>query len=193
MFRTWTMPGVNGGVVTVRGGTHGATRAVPLSESILTAWLRDPVARPSALQMFEAVTGQPIPASPGVAEPEVRSWVVESLHRAFCAARLVAVVSQPTLAPFSNAVAVRVTAQSERVQPPPVRKSPASEKTWIEIVLVDADDRPVARERCLLRLPDGSERVETLDAEGRLRVSGIDPGRCEITFLDRDGPEWRAA
>ncbi len=197
MFRTWTMPVVSGGVVTVRDGGTGATGSVSLSEAQLAAWLGDPVTRGSVLQMFEAVSAQPIPAS-GVVEPEVRRWVIEALQHAFRRARLVAMCPMPAAPGRSGGAPATGASRAERPTPapPPSPQKPRAltpKKTWIEIVLVDADDHPIARERCLLRLPDGSERIETLDDEGRLRVDGIDPGRCEITFPDRDGPEWRAA
>ncbi len=63
------------------------------------------------------------------------------------------------------------------------------ETTWVEIDVVDREDRPVSGRRYRLKLTDGSVREGTLGDDGRIRVSGIDPGDCEITFLDLDQGE----
>jgi len=67
-------------------------------------------------------------------------------------------------------------APAQRPSPPPKLK------TWIEIQLVDASGRPRAGEPYVLLLSDGKTQEGTLDATGSVRVSGIDPGACRITF-----------
>ncbi len=68
------------------------------------------------------------------------------------------------------------------------------EKTsWIEIVLVDEDNKPVPNERYKVTLPDGSVAEWTLDSKGFSRVDGIDPGQCKVTFPDRPGQTWSKA
>ena len=69
----------------------------------------------------------------------------------------------------------------------PVTKS---QKTWIEIRLVDQDNEPVGKRKFRLKLTDGTTKEGELDADGSVRVSGIDPGDCEFTLLDLDGKEW---
>ena len=65
------------------------------------------------------------------------------------------------------------------------------EKSWIEIQLVDEADQPIAGERYRITLPDGQTVAEgTTNAEGMARVSGIDPGTCQITFPDLDKDAW---
>jgi hypothetical protein len=65
------------------------------------------------------------------------------------------------------------------------------EKTWIEIELVDEEGNPVPGERYKITLPDGKTVSEgTLDANGRARVEGIDPGTCQISFPDLDKDAW---
>jgi hypothetical protein len=84
-------------------------------------------------------------------------------------------------------------------EPPQPKKEPAKAlppektKTWIEIHLVDQNDQPVGDVRYQLKITDGSMRTGTLGADGVLRVPGIDPGTCEISFPDIDASEWRPA
>ncbi len=208
MKRTWTMPGANGALHVVRsadGCRRGAAGAGAFSEATLQAWLADPVSRPAVLQMFEATTGFPA-AAVGVAEPDLRRRVVAELGRAFKDARLVAEIAAPSrsLRPFEawgpgrrhgdhgGAAARPVAPASEGESTRRRHREPDPKKTWIEIVLLDDDGEPVANERCRLALPDGSVRVHTLDARGRLRLDGIEPGACEVSFPDRDARDWRS-
>jgi hypothetical protein len=69
------------------------------------------------------------------------------------------------------------------------------ETAWLEIVLTTDDDppRPVAFKRYSVELPNGSVREGQLDARGMARLSGIDPGTCQVSFPDFDGKRWRRA
>jgi hypothetical protein len=64
-------------------------------------------------------------------------------------------------------------------------------KTWVEVELLDHSHRPVRGAKVEITLPDGSVTRGNLSAEGTLRVNGIDPGSCSVTFPDIDGREWR--
>ncbi|MCH7704889.1 MAG: type VI secretion system tip protein VgrG [Planctomycetes bacterium] len=64
------------------------------------------------------------------------------------------------------------------------------ETTWIEIKLVDEEGEPIPSERYKITLPDGTEKEGSLDANGKARVDGIEPGSCEITFPDLDASAW---
>ena len=67
-------------------------------------------------------------------------------------------------------------------------------KSWIEIELVDEDDKPIAGERYKVTLPDGKTvATGTTDSNGLARVSGIDPGNCKITFPNLDKDAWEKA
>ncbi len=84
--------------------------------------------------------------------------------------------------------------------PPPVFVAGAGEdgdegpKSWIEVELVDGEDKPIAGERFELQLPDGETVYRgTTDANGIARVEGIDPGQCSITFPDLDEEAWEPA
>ncbi len=64
-------------------------------------------------------------------------------------------------------------------------------KSWVEIELVDEEDNPVPGERYKVTLPDGKTLAEgTLDEMGYVKISGIDPGTCKITFPRLDKDAW---
>ena len=76
--------------------------------------------------------------------------------------------------------------QAQRTQQPVA----ATEKTWIEVEVVDELGNPMANLKYALKLADGSERTGVLDSQGRVRASGIDPGQCTFSLVEADGREW---
>ena len=78
--------------------------------------------------------------------------------------------------------------ESKKTDPPP---RPQREKTWVEFQLVNRKGQPVAGARYRLKITDGSIREGKLNEKGSVRVPGIDPGVCEITFLEYDAREWK--
>ena len=74
---------------------------------------------------------------------------------------------------------------------PPQNDEEKKKKSWIEIELVDEDDKPVPSEKYRIILPDGETVAEgTLDDKGFARVDGIEAGTCKITFPDLDQEAW---
>ena len=61
-----------------------------------------------------------------------------------------------------------------------------AKNSWIEILAVDENDRPIVGERYKVVLPDGSVAEGTLDEKGLARIDGIEPGSCTVTFPDVD-------
>ena len=71
--------------------------------------------------------------------------------------------------------------------PPPKIK----DKTWIEVVLLDSDDKPVANAAYQITLPSGEKRTGRLDDKGFVRIDGIEEGgTCDVEFPEVDGREW---
>src|SRR5262249_54784432 len=69
---------------------------------------------------------------------------------------------------------------------------PNQPKHWIEIKLVDTENKPVPGEAYRVILPDGQTAAEgTLDEKGFARVDGIDPGTCKVTFPNLDQSVWK--
>jgi hypothetical protein len=64
------------------------------------------------------------------------------------------------------------------------------EPTWIEVRLVDTENRPVAGERYRVQMPDHSIRQGSLNEEGRVRFDGIPAGQCHVCFPEIHGSEW---
>lgn len=65
--------------------------------------------------------------------------------------------------------------------------------SWIEIELLDSGGKPVAGEEYLCELPDGTVDTGTLDNEGLVRIEGIVPGTCRVSFPKLDGSSWKKA
>lgn len=79
-------------------------------------------------------------------------------------------------------------------KPPTTSEDKKNKKSWIEILLVDKKNKPVAGEPYRVTLPDGATVAEgTLDEKGFARVDGIDPGTCKITFPNLEKQAWKPA
>jgi hypothetical protein len=67
-------------------------------------------------------------------------------------------------------------------------------KSWIEIVLVDMEGKPVPGVRYRIVPPGGEEPKEGLLNEyGQAGYYEIEPGTCKITFPDLDQEAWESA
>ena len=77
---------------------------------------------------------------------------------------------------------------------PQDHQTDVSEKqTFLAIELKDTLGNPVPNERYRIKLPDGSIQEGRLDANGRARVDGIDPGSAQISYPDMDADDWHPA
>lgn len=65
--------------------------------------------------------------------------------------------------------------------------------TWIDIELVDTNNKPVAGEP--YQVTDSQNRVAagTLDNHGKAHITGVAPGTCRITFPRLDARGWKKA
>ena len=68
-----------------------------------------------------------------------------------------------------------------------------TEKTWIAIEVLDDRGKPVAGERYRVKVPGGTYEEGNLDEKGRAKITNIDSGMCDVSFLDVDGREWKPA
>ncbi|MEP0842703.1 MAG: type VI secretion system tip protein VgrG, partial [Phycisphaerae bacterium] len=67
-----------------------------------------------------------------------------------------------------------------------------TEKHWIGIRLFDDNGAPLAGERYVVLLPDGTHVARgSTDVNGEAEIRGIDPGNCQVTFPDLDGMTWK--
>ncbi len=98
--------------------------------------------------------------------------------------RVIQQTAPPALAPAlaSSAVAPAPKKTAEKKQ----------EKTWIEIVLVDMDGKPVPNERYRVKLPGGEVKEGRLNSYGQAGFYELDPGSCKISFPDLDTEAWES-
>lgn len=74
----------------------------------------------------------------------------------------------------------------------PLKNPPPKPVHWIEIQLVDEDDKGVEGEEYKLVLPDGTEVHGYLDEKGWARVPNIEQdGACKLTFPRLDTDAWK--
>jgi hypothetical protein len=84
--------------------------------------------------------------------------------------------------------------EKRRAESPRTRPAPSQDvKTWVEIELLTDAGKPVANQRYRVTVPGGVVEEGNLDAKGRARINGIDPGTCDISFPDIDAREWKRA
>lgn len=63
-------------------------------------------------------------------------------------------------------------------------------RSWVEVQLVGEDDSPIPNEPYEIELPGGKLVKGNLDAEGKVRIEGIPPGLCRVSFPDLDKSAW---
>jgi hypothetical protein len=168
MTKRWTVLR-SGQLVTVTvawgDGRSTATRAD------IEGWFDDHLGRPVLVEICKALA--PVDGY-RVTTSELVDRVVAAIERGD-----LRVERRPVNVPIAGAVV-----EEEKPAPPPERAAPVEEKTWIGIRLVDDGDppRPIPFRRYKVELPDGSTREGTLDGDGVARITGIDPGQCQVTF-----------
>ena len=138
-------------------------------------WFHDPDHFEPLEEMFVFLGGElhPSPCSVGNR--------IDPLVRAFDEERLwlwrvpVFAVSEPAVFPVETGTGTSTA---------PTRLS------WIEIVLLDPDGRPVPDAPYAVKLADGSTRQGRLNQVGFARLDGIPVGGCDVSFTTIDGREW---
>jgi hypothetical protein len=155
-----------------------------LTPNDLDRWLADPLARQTALEMFEAVHGRSRSDLRQAGVDELRRSVKPGLIEAFKRGDLVALRIPQLFLTQSPMEEAGEAPAGKAGQPPPKPAPPPRQKTWVEIELLDEQGQPMAKEHYRIELPDGSIRDGLLDPQGRARIDGIDPGMCQITFPD---------
>jgi hypothetical protein len=110
---------------------------------------------------------------------------------------LLEAVERGELVVFETTLPGRGLAVAEAVDTAPAKKpapAPKQDTSWIGIVLFDDDEppKPVPFANYKIELPDGAVRTGMLDANGRARLDGIDPGNCKVSFPSFDRRDWSA-
>ncbi len=71
----------------------------------------------------------------------------------------------------------------------PVEKA-KTKKSWIEIILVDMEGKPVPGVKYRITPPGGAPVEGTLNEHGQAGLYQIDPGSCKVTFPELDKDAW---
>jgi hypothetical protein len=69
-------------------------------------------------------------------------------------------------------------------------EKPKDKKAWIEIILVDAEGKPMPGVKYRITPPGGKPVEGRLNEHGQAGLYQIDPGNCKITFPDLDREAW---
>jgi hypothetical protein len=69
-------------------------------------------------------------------------------------------------------------------------EKPKEKKAWIEIILVDAEGKPMPGVRYRITPPGGAPKEGRLNEHGQAGLYEIEPGSCKITFPDLDKDAW---
>jgi hypothetical protein len=80
------------------------------------------------------------------------------------------------------------TPETPKPKPRPIKDL----KTWIEIHLVDEQDKPVANVGYSVKVPEGVLYEGKTDENGKAKITNIDPGTCDVSF-DIHEKEWKGA
>jgi hypothetical protein len=61
---------------------------------------------------------------------------------------------------------------------------------WVEIELIDEEDKPVPGVKYKITLPGGAIQEGTLDQNGWTRVQAYAEGSCKVSFPELDETSW---
>ncbi len=186
--RTWRLRSIVGDVCILRRrdlreDEHAIASFSGLSAQI-DVWLADALARFVLLEIYQTLAGSFSGRQWNPADLRLR--VKPRLEEAFRRGELVLVATV-----YHRLSGTDQTIPEGADSRPLLQPGSQKPETWIEIELVDEDGIPVEAERYQVELPDGRHVSGTLNAKGRARIEGIDPGTCEVWFPDRDASEWR--
>jgi type VI secretion system secreted protein VgrG len=77
-------------------------------------------------------------------------------------------------------------ATPEPSRPPTLIPSKSDKRDWIEIQLLDSQNKPVPEAPFAITLPDGTRVTGKLDQQGWARVDGVKPGECQVEFPEHN-------
>jgi len=157
--------------------------------------LQSPEMRRDLLDMFKALGGT-LPPMPDFRRPELIQLIVNRVNQGLDRGELLALHRRAPGSVSNTSSGGSGGGSSSSSSSGPTSSgggggSTNPEKTWVDVQLLDEDGEPIPGERYILKITDGSVREGSLDASGRVRVNGIDPGTCTVTFPDLDTKEWK--
>lgn len=88
--------------------------------------------------------------------------------------------------------AAAVVEAAEAEAEPLVAAREEDDTHWIQVVVVDEEERPLAGVRYRIGLTDGRVREGRTDANGRIYINKIPAGECSFSVLEHEGT-WNVA
>lgn len=187
---SWTLRMAGKDVLVVRRGSLREGEGIlPVPHAQLMRWLADLRNRSALLTLYASVTGQPATMGGSLDQGPVLDQVTAAVAEAFHRGWLLVVGTPPGWSVIGNPAAKKAADAETSAS----SSSPKTKKTWIEIRLINKKGAPVPGAKYRLKLTDGSTEEGTTDEFGSARVTGIDPGMCEVSFLEFDAKEWKKA
>jgi hypothetical protein len=175
-------------LVVRRGSLQTGEGVLPVPHAQLERWLVNPRNRLALYSLYAADVGRPPVVSGSLDHAEAFDHIKAAVEEAFRRGRLVVVGAPPSWSIIVDPGAKRPNGDTAGPVAGPNAKT---KKTWIEIRLVNKKGDPVPGAKYRLKLTDGSVQEGATDDFGSTRVSGIDPGTCEVSFLEFDAKEWK--
>jgi hypothetical protein len=61
---------------------------------------------------------------------------------------------------------------------------------FVQLVVVDADNEPIADEQVIVTDSTGKEHRATSDALGQVSIEGLPEGEVQVSLFNRNGDDW---
>ncbi len=195
MHKTWRLQDFSETwLVSPRSSVSQEEQGAYLSAQI-DRWLADPSSQQVLKEIYASLRGHTEAEGKVSQQNEAAQLLKTGLLDAFRRGEFV-VYRMPHLSVFPAMTIPAHAATGAAVKEPPPKEKPpvaTSDKTWVEIELVDQDGEPVPSVRFELELADGTKRTGSLDSDGRARLKDLDPGSFKVSFPDFDASEWDTA
>lgn len=147
-------------------------------------WAGDAELQQTLLDIYRVLSGRTV--SLATSDADALKQIRKPLDEAFRSQELVMLRTRPRVI-FPRIKEQQASAQAGGADDVTSRKK----TTWIEIELIDENNKPVPEEQYRIEMPDGSIEDGFLDAQGRAYIDGLEPGTCKVSFPKIDGNEWR--
>ena len=185
----WTLRIAGEDVLVVRrGGLRAGEGVLPVPHSLLARCLADPRNRSALHSLYAADVGRPAVLTGSLDHGTAFDHVKTAVEEAFYRGRLLVVGTPPAWSIVTDPGAKKAT---DDTAGPVAGPNTKTKKTWIEIRLVNKKGDPVPGAKYRIKLTDDSVEEGTTDEFGSARFTGIDPGTCQVSFLEFDAKEWK--
>jgi hypothetical protein len=153
------------------------------SSAEIDRWCADVTSSPEMLRFYEELTGDRLRPPTTI---DIEHRVKPALYRAFHRGELVTLdrAPAPSIEKRDDGVHGKKAAFEAPAPPEAPRKAarPVSEKTFLDVRLVNGKGKPIAGCKFKLQLPSGVSETGTLGSDARIAKAQLDPGVALLTF-----------